>query len=271
HMENLGNSIGKIASEKAGIIKRGSDVVCAGGKKRAISVIERRCKEMGARLHLQGSDFEISNGSVFEKGGIFDYREGAFSLKRLKTPLVGMHQLENAALAVASALALRKRGWEIPNSAIIGGLKNTKWPGRLEIMPGKPKILLDGAHNLDGMAKLKNALEGIFLKRRGKLVLVIGIMADKEYGKMIKLISPLADGIVFTRTKNDRSAKPEELAKSLGKNPGGKENRATGGNIKIEPDLLAAIAYASRDAGRDGMVLITGSLYLVGEARKLLA
>lgn len=267
HEKNLGKTIGRIAREKAGIIKDSSIVVCAAGKRAAIDAISRKCRRVGAGLRLQGRDFDFVNFKISAKGGEFDYIQGPLALKGLVTPLVGEHQLQNAALAIAVAVSLRDRGLNLPNSAIFSGLAKTKWPGRLETLPGKPDILLDGAHNPDGILKLKSALEGVFLKKGRKLVLVIGIMSDKAHGKMVRLITPLADEVIFSAASIDRSASPADLARGLGKMAQGSGKLQNRRKIAVIPDLKNALHCARKAAGKDGLVVITGSIYLVGEAR----
>ncbi|MFH1751074.1 MAG: folylpolyglutamate synthase/dihydrofolate synthase family protein [Candidatus Micrarchaeota archaeon] len=263
HMRNLGPTLGKIASEKAGIIKRNSFVVSASSPPGALGKISSKARSSNSRLFVLGKDFSFSPKLQNENGSSFDYLGIASAIGDLQTPLPGLHQLENATLALAASECLRKLGCSIPDRAIRKGLLSAKWPGRLEIISKKPLVLLDGAHNIGGARRLKESLEGIFLPKHPKLILVVGIMADKDYSGILRLLAPLASELILTRASIIRAADPNILARSIGKKPKGLK-------ISVIPDLNSAISHAKKAASPNDVICITGSLYVVGEARGML-
>jgi dihydrofolate synthase / folylpolyglutamate synthase len=261
HMANLGNSLSKIASEKAGIIKEKSTVTTSCGSKAALEVIRKKCAEKQSDFYSLGKDFKYRSTHLDENGGVFDYFGIANNYPKLKIRLIGSHQFENASLALADIECLKKRGFAIPESAIRSGLTEAKWPGRLEIISKYPLILLDGAHNPDGMLKLRGSLQEIFLKPKRKLILVLGIMADKEYGKMLSIIGPIADELILSAASISRSASPEKLAKTIAK-------LFPKRKFQIAATVKDAITLAKSITPPNGCICITGSLYFVGEARE---
>jgi dihydrofolate synthase / folylpolyglutamate synthase len=256
HREYLGRTLAAIAFEKAGIIKPGVPVVSGVEDGAAEAVISRRAREMGAPLvRAFGRDAELLEART-ESGFRFRYEfcgeSFPFTLK-----LRGGHQGENAAVAVAAARTLGCIGKPIDRRSILRGLAAAEWPGRLEAVGRKPLVLLDGAHNEDGARALAEYVRDFI---RGPLVLVFAMLKDKAVARAVSLLFPRPQEIILTTIPSPRAASPAGILKTAAR---------FRGKIHIEPDLRVAIAAARRAAGSRGTVLIAGSLYLVGEAKKL--
>ncbi|MFH1443415.1 MAG: folylpolyglutamate synthase/dihydrofolate synthase family protein [Candidatus Micrarchaeota archaeon] len=266
HMRNLGNSLEKIASEKAGIIKPGSSVSTSCKSAAALKKIEGKCDETGSELSVLGRDFNCKSIRESIRGGKFNFMGRNLRLDNLEIRLLGAHQVENASVALSVVENMLEKGIPISENAIRRGLKNAKWPGRLEIISKQPTILLDGAHNVEGIRSLKRFLEEIFLKSGGrKLILVMAIMADKEYAKMIEEVAPIAGEFIFTKASLYRSATPEMLQKAA-LSPRIRKKIP----ITTKNSLPDAIEYAKSIASDKDIICITGSLYAIGEARAYL-
>jgi dihydrofolate synthase/folylpolyglutamate synthase len=255
HREFLGNSIEAIAAEKAGIIKPGVPVITFVSQATALTPITAAATAFKSPLYLGGRDFQVRGyGS-----GRFRYQGLKHSMTGLKTNLVGRHQYRNAAVALAAVELLQDHGFKIPESVIRQGLQQVRWPGRLEIVSRKPNIVLDGAHNPAAAATLAQALKRDLSYRR--LLLVLGVMADKDIKGILQRLLPLADVVIFSRPRYERAAAPEVL-------------EAQGENLSLETHVIAdlgeAIAKAKDLAGIDDLIVVTGSLFTIGEAREFL-
>ncbi|MGE5576517.1 MAG: bifunctional folylpolyglutamate synthase/dihydrofolate synthase [Syntrophothermus sp.] len=257
HTDKLGGTLVEIAREKAAIIKPGGIAVVGPQYPEVLEVMQKACKEAQARLLSVEPLLEPVNWD--EGGGTFHLRlpEGGI-YRALHTPLLGEHQIINAATAVAAIHALRWRGAEIPETAIRQGLERTRWPARLEVIRRRPAVLLDGAHNPDGMRRLCAALRDIFKYRR--LICVVGILADKSVAEMVEQLMALVDVAVITRPNSPRAAEPAQVA-------GYFRTQGKRCEVREEPRIPAAVDQALALAGADDLVCICGSLYLVGEAR----
>jgi len=248
HTEVLGDTLAKIAAEKAGIIKPGRIVVSSPQAEEAAAVIRRVCREKGARLISVGSDvtwrkldFNLSGQSLEVKGLSGSYR--------ITIPLLGAHQLHNAASAVAALEALK-----VPGKSIEAGLAHTNWPGRLQILRRRPLLVVDGAHNRDSAGKLKEALEQYF--HFDRLVFIIGTSADKDMGGIVTELAPLAGSVIVTRSRHPRATRPEVLVGEFAK---------LGVKAGVVGDVAGAVAEAQRRAGKKDLICATGSLFLVAE------
>ncbi len=256
HQRLLGNSMEEIAGEKAGIIKR-DGILVTGADGNSLEIIKRECAKNNSELILVGKDIRYekvnssSEGQRFRLNGICDYGE-------LSIPLLGEHQIFNAAVAVGVIEALKKRGVPVDERSVRRGLKEATWPGRLEIVRKEPLVILDGAHNPAGIRALKRCVADGF--KYGRLILVIGISKGKDIPGMVGEISALADIIIITRFEGN-STEPEIIAKEF------KDNDR---DVVLKNKIPNAVSHAM-DEARDGdLVLITGSLFAVGEARKFL-
>ncbi|MBR0365416.1 MAG: bifunctional folylpolyglutamate synthase/dihydrofolate synthase [Clostridia bacterium] len=241
HTEYLGNTIEEIAAEKCGIIKPGCEVVTAPNE-RAISVIEEAARQAGARLTVCEKAIPMRNE--------FSYKTWTYH-----SALDGSYQAENGAVVIETVAALRRRGWEISATALDEGFKNVHHPARYERV--WENIIIDGAHNLDAMRELKKSLAG-----EGRdIVLVLAMMRDKSFDVCIHTIAAAASAIVATELDMERSLKAAEIKRIA-------DNTETA--CVAEPDIEKAIKTAVGMAGKHGLVCICGSLYLAGEARRIL-
>jgi dihydrofolate synthase/folylpolyglutamate synthase len=253
HQQYLGNTLEEISREKAGIIKSNGVLITAVTQPRILAQIRSRCREMESIMYRVGKDIRTKENS---QGG-FDYQGIYNSYQRLRINILGEYQIINAALAVGTAELLEKKGYLLDEKTIREGLWETKWPGRLELVNLKPRVLLDGAHNLAAVEKLKIALLKDFSYRR--LFLVIGIMEDKSIRPILKRLVPLGNYIIFTRPQMERAASPYLLLKFA---------RSFSNRIEIVEDVKQAVRKAMVRAENDDLICVTGSLFTVGEARE---
>ena len=256
HQDVLGDSIYDIAKEKAGIIKKNIPVITGETKNNALKVITKKAKQLNAPLYVLGKDFNYK----IKAHNIFDYSGIKYKLTDLKISLLGVHQFFNASLALATIEILINKGVKINIYDIYNGIEKSKLNGRLEIVKRKPTIILDVAHNLDGVISLKKSLENGF--NWNKLFLIIGIMKDKDIRSIVETISSLADKIIFSQPKIGRAATPKEILQQCEGLPLP--------FYEISPQIPMAIDKVLKEASLDDLILITGSFYTVGEAREYL-
>lgn len=260
HMDYLGNTLAEIARVKAGIIKPGVPIITA-AEAEPLEIIRQVARNNNCKLIQVGRDVTWSQ-LQWEPNQDFQ----AFSIKgqqnvyQLKLPLLGVHQQINAATAVAAVEMLgTENGHSIPSTAIKEGLRTVKWPGRLEIVQNNPTILLDGAHNHAGALTLKRALLDYFPNR--KIVFVLGMLADKERAKVVAELAPLAKAVVVTRSNNPRAGEWTKLADYA---------RTYLEQVTVVEAVGEAIQKALAQVKENEVLCITGSLYMVAEARALL-
>ena len=247
HREWLGDSVEAIAAEKAGIIKSGDWVVTASTEP-ARSVIAERAGSVGARLLVlaAGRDWR---GTRRGRSGVeveLDAAGGPPTGRpvAIRSPLLGLVQMENLAVAATAATLLG-----IPAASIVAGAASVRWPGRLQWVDGTPPLLLDGAHNPAALAALRPEVTALAGGRR--VVALFGAMADKQLDEMLPRVAQMADEVVVTSVGGGRAASADLLAEMLG------------GGTAVEP-VAAALSEARHRAGRSGLVLVCGSLALVG-------
>jgi len=259
HMEYLGDTLEIIAGEKAGIIKPGVPVVTGATQPGALGVIERRAAEQKTRAFRLSVDFKAGNISSGQEQ-VFDYNGINASSDRLSIAMLGRHQVDNACLALAAVECLRKAGITVDEAAMRRGLAETHWEGRLERVARTPDIYLDGAHNPASALVLAQAVKT--MKRSyTRLILVIGILGDKDYRGIITELVPLADHVIVTRPDYARAMEPSVLAAEV---------RALHSSVATAETVSRALAVAKETAKPDDLVLVTGSLYVVGDARAAL-
>jgi dihydrofolate synthase/folylpolyglutamate synthase len=287
HTQQLGNTLAKIAREKAGIIKPGVPVVSGVLEDEPRRVIEQVAAVAGSPLRQLGADFEFayrtsniehstSNIERFDVGcSMLDVRCSASSALRnrgqvdirihhppaahlgLELGLLGRHQAANAALAVAALAELRAQGWSIPEEAVRRGVAEVRWPARIEVIHERPTIVLDAAHNLASIAALIETLGEAFAPRRR--VLVFGASSDKDVRGMLSLVAPRFDHIIFTRyVNNPRAVPPEELPRLAAQRPA---------SATVCPHPAAAWEAARSLVTPDDLLCITGSFFLAAEMR----
>jgi dihydrofolate synthase/folylpolyglutamate synthase len=270
HTGILGHTLHDIAYQKAGIIKAGVPAVTAAAAPEALAVIRFEAEAYGAPLttvHVGDAaappdEMHATIHALGPEGATFTLRHGDWQLADTHIRMLGAHQVTNAATAVAAARLLDASGLAIPDDAIRAGLENAFFPGRLEVMqhgPDVPTVVIDGAHNPDKARSLVAALGALFPGKR--IVLVLGMVADKDTAAVLDVVSPIAAAIITTQAPIiNRAVTPAaELAAQI---------RARGVPAEAEPDPEAAVAAALDRAGPDDLVCVTGSLYLVGAVRR---
>ena len=254
HTEILGDSVAKIAAEKAGIIKPGCIVVNAPQVDEAAQVIKQVCHQQRADLiqlgqdvtwHKTSGDLDGQTLTVFTKSGHYD----------LTIPLLGDHQLENAATAVAATEALVSLGTSISSQNIAQGLSQVSWPGRLQILNREPTVVVDGAHNAYSMSKLVEAVKEYFDYKR--CFVIFGTSCDKDISGMVQELESLSNHIIITSSSHPRAASISLLAEKFNR-PG----------VKAMPveNVMEALSKALSSAKKTDLILITGSLFVVAEA-----
>ncbi len=250
HQQFLGSRLIDIAKEKAGIIKEKVDLITGVTQSHIIRFFEYKAKEMNVSMFRIGK--HIRYKKVANKINYYGIKE---VFRGIEPGINGIFQARNVATAIGTLELLKEKGFFIPREAIYKGIKNTFWPGRMHILSKSPYIILDGAHNPYAIKMLVKSIKERFKKYR--LILVIGIMKDKDIKAMLGNILPLSDYVIYTRPAYSRAATPETLA-DLGK----VFNKPT----EIIPILKNAIDKALNLANKNSIILITGSLFTVGEA-----
>ena len=254
HAAQLGPTPAAIAREKAGIIKPGVPVATA-AEGEALEEILRAAADRNAPAKVFGRDFIARRTAE----GTFLYEGPTWRIDGLRLGLSGSYQTRNLAVALALLEALAEAGWNLPEEAVRRGVAAARWAGRLELLGTGPRALLDGAHNPHAAEALADALRTEFPRKR--LHLVLGILGDKDAASIVGHLAPLADRVFLTRSSSQRALTPEELGRAAGD---------AGVDARVLPDLEAAWRAALDGADREDIILITGSLTLVGEARSLL-
>jgi len=250
HTQALGDTLEAIAAEKACIIKEGRICVSSTQEVPVMEVIAKKCRDKNNRLFVVGSKllFKKENRQVFSVKGIFG--EYPFA----EVGLAGDHQFMNAATAIGLIESLRFYDIIVSASDIMEGLKNVKWPGRLQVLARDPYVVLDGAQNKASARALKEAVTGYF--NYNKLILVLGISSDKDIRGICEELVPLSDEIILTKANIPRAQEPLVLSKFVGK-----PSRITG-------SVSEAMDAARGIAGPQDLILVTGSLFVVGEVLK---
>jgi dihydrofolate synthase / folylpolyglutamate synthase len=257
HMDYLGESIEEIATVKAGIIKDNGVVVTATENPKVLAVIEDMAREKGGKVFKIGKDttYEILSSTMLKQQ--FNLNVLGQKYQQLTIHLLGKHQVTNAATAVTIIELLETLGYSIGEEAIRQGLEQAKWAGRLEIIQANPMVLLDGAHNLDGAISLSIALKEIF--QYENLIMVFGMLGDKEREKVIAQLAPLANQVIVTKPNSPRAGEWQQM---------GQEAAKYVRQVYIKEEISQAVKLALDLAGEKDLVCITGSLYMVAEARE---
>ncbi len=274
HTKILGDTLSEIAGEKAGIIKPGVPVVSAPQKREARLVIERVAAEKNAALIQVGVDylyrpgersFEGQSLEIWTPGEQVDFdaylsagESGAWQPERIEIPLLGLHQVENAATAYAALQVAKESGLEIEAAALRQGFKQTAWPGRFEILQDEPPLVLDAAHNRDSALKLRLALDDYFPGR--EVLMVYGASEDKDIDGMFAELLPRVQTVIATQSVHPRALEPEVIVKKA---------QQRGSRATAIPLLEDALETALRQADTDTVVLVTGSIFVVAAARQV--
>lgn len=258
HTAVLGKTVGEIATEKAAIITPGTAVVMGPQRESAAEVIRRACAERGARLVEVAQACALSRQGLSSEGQDFRLRTPRATYG-LRLPLLGRHQLENAATAVLALESLADHGLAIPEPALRSGLEEVRWPGRLEIIKRRPLVVLDGAHNVDSVRRLCQALEDHLPYSRA--VVVAGFSADKDVGAIAAELErlPRLARVIATRSPHPRAAPASVVA-----GPFLERDIET----TWEDDVPAALEAALSQAAPEDLVCVMGSLFVAAEARR---
>ena len=253
HKMYLGGTVAKIAAEKAGIIKEGAPVVTGVTQKSALREVEAAAQTSGSPVYRLGRDFTFRRN---RGAGTFTYMGMDTTIGGLRTGLAGEFQAVNAALTCAACEVLRRKGEEIPEEAVRRGLAENRWPGRLEKCLERPLVILDGAHNLAAARALGRYMENELAGRR--IILVSGILDDKPYEDILADLCRPASSAIITRARINRALPPETLAPVA---------RRFVDEVTLTPTVAEAVDLALKTAGQDDVIVVAGSLYVVGEAK----
>lgn len=254
HTEYLGDTLEKIAQTKAGIFKENGNAVIYRSAPSVEEVLENVCKERnvklrkadfdGIKLHSHGLD-----GQVFDCG----------ARKNLFLPLLGAHQLNNAAVVLSIIDTLIEKGWNITEQNIADGLRDTRWAGRFDIVSRDPLFIIDGGHNPQCLEALVKNIQDYLADR--KIIALTGVLADKDYADMYKPVMPLVQQFVCITPPNPRKLEAEQLAAYL---------REAGATATASANIEDGVKLAMELAGKDGVVMCFGSLYTIGSIRDAL-
>jgi dihydrofolate synthase / folylpolyglutamate synthase len=272
HQKYLGTTVGEIAREKVGIIRPGGVVVTLPQSPEANAVIGNTILDLGARS-VSAVPYvpPVSPGSspgfaAEEKSAKPRSRYPLHVLGQeimVESPLVGRHQLRNIALAIAAAEELHNQGFnQITPPAIEGGIRATHWPGRFQVLPAEdcePEYVFDVAHNPAGAWALRSTLSMVYGDR--PITMVFGVMRDKSVSEIAEILFPIAEHVVATHADNPRSATPDEIRQAASR---------VATDIQEADNVASALEKARRAAGPSGLAVITGSIYIVGEAMRVL-
>ena len=259
HTNILGNTYEEIAFEKAGIIKEDTPIFTAVKHPGALKVIEEQAAKKSAPIYRLNQEFTISDHESPARGEQFTLQTERETLRQLTISMMGQHQTENAALAVMAALYLQNKGsYSISEQAYRKGLKKAYWPGRFEILSEKPLVVIDGAHNEEGITALVHELSTRFLGKR--IQIVFAALRDKKLDEMIAKLDKIANHITFVSFDFPRAAKAEELlAISQSAN-----------KLAVDEWQTYLLEEINRLEGND-MLVVTGSLYFISEAKPVLS
>jgi dihydrofolate synthase / folylpolyglutamate synthase len=278
HQKFLGNTVTEIAREKAGIIRPSGAVVTLSQQPQANDVIGNAILDSGARgisaVPYVPPVSPASEQYLVSESKSLTAKDAKIAMKTfsryplqvmgkeilVETPLVGRHQLRNVALAIATAEELARQGFAITADAIERGIRETRWPGRFQVVPAhrdSPEFVLDVAHNPDGAWALRSTLSAIYGER--PFTLVFGAMLDKDIQHVAEILFPIAERVIATRAENPRAASPEQIREA-----------ATRVSVAIEDadNVPSALTRAKALTAANGLVVVTGSIYIVGEAMR---
>ena len=255
HTDFLGNSIEEIAMEKAGIIKKNCPVVLYSQTEMVYNIMWTKAQELNAPFYCpKNAEIHISSQTL--EGTVFSLKTDKIEFKDLYLPLLGTYQISNCITVLEACAVLREKGFLLSDDIIRRGLENARWSGRMEICGRNPLILLDGAHNVDGILQLANSIQTYFNMK--KVTLVLGVLGDKEYKKMAELILPYSDSVILTEPQSERKLDVFSLACSVSEHTG---------TIYIEKEVDKAFETALSITQEDGIILCCGSLYMIGAMR----
>jgi len=260
HQEYLGHTLAEIAAEKAAIVRPGVAAIVAPQQEEALDVIIRRCDSVGVQPRLVASADVLNPETTVDGRAIVTFKTRAATYDLVTLALRGLHQVDNAATAILIAEALRESDFQIRHEAIVRGLETAAHPGRLELWPGAPAFLFDGAHNPAAARALRNYLDE-FINQ--PVVMIFGAMRDKALNEMMRTLFPKAARVILTTLDNPRAASVDELTGAVPKAIGQAE-------IVRGSTVAEALELARHITPPGGIVCVTGSLHLIGEVQEQL-
>ncbi len=254
HTEVLGSSLAEIAVEKAGIIKPGCVVVTSPQLDEADSVLEDACVNRGTKLIKTGRDVTGQSTGLDGNRQLLQVK-GRLASYELSIPLLGRHQVDNAATAVAALEVLTEKGFNISPASISHGLAQVSWPGRLQILSRRPLIVVDGAHNPSGAQKLRESLAQYF--KFARAILVIGASEDKDIAGIVSQLAPLFNRVIVTHSRHPRVKAPAAIAAEFAR---------YGVETETADNVPQALSRATALASDQDLICVAGSLFIVAEA-----
>ncbi|MFC1965127.1 bifunctional folylpolyglutamate synthase/dihydrofolate synthase [Chloroflexota bacterium] len=259
HMEVLGDTLARIATEKAGIIKPGSTVVCSPQFPEAMGVIEKTCRERGARLVRAGGDVTWHRKAFSPEKQSFELR-GLLGEYNLEVPLLGEYQLENAAAAVTTVEILAGQGTEVTPENIAAGLAKVQWPGRLQILRREPRVIVDGAHNAYSAKRLVEALRQYFDFNRA--FLIFGASSDKDVAGLVAELATFPSEVIVAGSRHPRTVAPAMLAQEFSK---------WGVSPQVAESVTSAVEMALARAAPGDLICATGSIFIIAEVMEYMS
>lgn len=257
HTDRCGPTVGDIAKHKAGIIKESVPVVTAADNE-ALAIITETASRQRSELYVWGRDFVTnSNGQTGYRQLLSITTTSHGNLVDLLSPLLGVHQVKNVAVAVMAALVLADSGAPITNDTIRAGLASVYWPGRFQVVEGKPTIVIDGAHNPDGAKVLRQTLDEVFPSQA--INFLLGILRDKDIAGITSVLVRPIDNVVAVSPQSYRAAEPEEIAREI-----------KARYVTTAADIETGLKTVKELAGKEGIVCVAGSLYLIGAVYQFL-
>jgi dihydrofolate synthase / folylpolyglutamate synthase len=291
HREFLGNTLREIAREKAGIIKKGIPVVSSFQEPEAAKIIEEQAGKNNSELFFYGSDFSAALKREDISEICFDYEDrGSIAVHDLLLKMAGEHQMQNASVAIKAALLLNSRGLipkvsgdvNVRHSSLITpdcireGVRNFRWPGRLECLNEEPAVFIDGAHNPAAADALAKTLKKCYIEKFKKIIIILGVMDDKDIKGLMKPLLPFASELICTSAACGRAAAPEKIAGIA--TAAGYPNAIIAATVKDAVDMAmksvsgGVLNDSTKYSGGGDfrpLILVTGSFYAIGEAKEL--
>jgi dihydrofolate synthase/folylpolyglutamate synthase len=266
HREFLGNTLSDIASEKAGIIKPRTPVITASRSPDVISILSETAEGLDAKVHLFNRDFSGSLLFMDDRQILFDY-SGHAAYNNLSMPVSGKYQLYNACCAVRAAELLRSKGFPLTEESIRSGVQSANLEGRLERVQDTPPVIIDSAHNPDAAASLAGSVEELFPGK--KIILVAGIMDDKDIANILTPLVRIAHSLILTRARYERAAAPEKLERIVSSLVAS-ESLKKPETIVATDSVSEAMTVAASRCAEDTIILAAGSFYTTGEVKEVL-
>lgn len=257
HLDKCGNDILDIAAHKAGIIKEGIPVI-TGAHGEALTLIAKTAQEKSANLYVYGQQFSaLFVGRVEEGQQVIVRTQQEGNLGVFTVNLLGHHQVDNSAIAVMTMMVLAQKEPRINLAALQKGLMQVNWPGRFEVVPGSPVLIIDGAHNQDGARVLRKNLDEFFGDK--EIVFLLGILRDKDVTGIIRELIRPNDKVVVVAPLSERASEPKEIAQEI-----------VAAHIEIANSIMEGLDQTQMLAGENSVICVAGSLYLIGAAREII-